>query len=67
MKQIPIKEFAKEKGQRNAATLLGLTQGALSKALRLERQIHVRLNDDGTYSAEEVKPFPSPSLRRSSL
>ncbi|MDG9928284.1 MULTISPECIES: Cro/CI family transcriptional regulator [unclassified Pseudomonas] len=59
MRRIPLNEFATEKSQVNAASLLGMTQGALSKALRVGRDIYVTEHDDGTYSAEEVKPFPS--------
>lgn len=43
--------------------LLGLTQGALNKALRVGRDIYVTENADGTYSAEEVKAFPSHSSK----
>ena len=35
-----------------------MTQGALSKALRVGRQVHVITNPDGSYVAEEVRPFP---------
>lgn len=35
-----------------------MTQGALSKALRVGRQVHVTTNPDGSYVAEEVRPFP---------
>ncbi|RQE92350.1 hypothetical protein IPC288_32000 [Pseudomonas aeruginosa] len=50
-------------GQTKAAALLGLTQGALNKALRVGRDIYVTENADGTYSAEEVKAFPSHSAK----
>lgn len=59
MTRIPFKEFVADKGQTEAATLLGVTQGAISKALRVGRDIYVQLMPDGRYSAEEVKPFPS--------
>jgi len=59
MHRIPLKEFAAEKGQTKAAALLGLTQGALNKALRVGRDIYVTCHEDGTYSAEEIKPFPT--------
>lgn len=59
MRRIPLHEFVSEKGQSQAAILLGLTQGALSKAIRLGRQIFVKCHEDGAFSAEEVRPFPS--------
>jgi hypothetical protein len=59
MKRIPLSEFAAEHGQSKAADLLGLTQGALSKAIRVGRDIVVVFNDDGQFSAFEQRPFPS--------
>ncbi|WP_110993109.1 Cro/CI family transcriptional regulator [Pseudomonas sichuanensis] len=58
MSRTHITEFAVEKGQTEAASLLGMTQGALSKAIRVGRDVYVTKNADGTYSAEEVRPFP---------
>lgn len=65
MHRIPLKDFSAQKGQTKAAALLGLTQGALNKALRVGRDIYVTENADGTYSAEEVKvkAFPSHSAK----
>ncbi|MBD9671601.1 hypothetical protein IB275_13545 [Pseudomonas sp. PDM21] len=59
MHRITLNEFAAEKGQTKAAALLGLTQGALNKALRVGRDIYVTENTDGSFSAEEIKPFPT--------
>lgn len=59
MRRITLNEFATEKGQTKAASLLGMTQGALNKALRVGRDIYVTENDDGSFSAEELRPFPS--------
>ena len=61
MTRITFKEFVQQKGQTEAALLLGITQGAVSKALRVGRDIYVHCLPDGAYSAEEVKPFPSQS------
>jgi hypothetical protein len=58
---IQLKDFARERGQPEAAMLLGVTQGALSKAIRVGRNIAVIPNPDGSYSAEETRPFPSRS------
>lgn len=59
MRRIPLHEFASEKGHTQAAVLLGLSQGALSKAIRLGRRIFVSCHKGGVFSAEEVRPFPS--------
>lgn len=58
MNRKPIKQFAAELGQSEAAVLLGMTQGALSKAIRVGRDVYVTQHADGSYSAEEVRPFP---------
>lgn len=59
MSRITLKEFAVEKGQTKAASLLGMSQGALNKALRVGRDIFVTERADGSFVAEEVRPFPS--------
>lgn len=59
MRDIPLTEFAAKHGQTRAAEMLGITQGALSKALRVGRRVTVCLGDDGTLSAHELRPFPS--------
>lgn len=64
MRRIPLNEFATERGQVQAASLLGMTQGALSKALRVGRSIYVTEHDDGTLTAEEVRPFPSQNSKQ---
>lgn len=59
MRRITLSEFASEHRQTKAAKLLGLTQGALHKALNSGREIYVTEHDDGTFIAEELRPFPS--------
>ena len=59
MKRIPFSDFVAEKGQESAASHLGVTQGAISKALRAGRALFVTMHDDGTFTAEETKPFPA--------
>lgn len=59
MRQMSLEKFAEEKGQTGAATALGMSQGALNKALRVGRKIVVTEHGKGVYSAEEVRPFPS--------
>jgi hypothetical protein len=59
MSRTTLHEFAQEHGQTKAATLLGLTQGSLNKALRVGRDVYVTRHCDGSFSAEELRPFPS--------
>lgn len=63
MHRIPLSEFAEGKGQTQAARLLGLTQGALNKALRVGREIYVIEQRDGSFTAEELRPFPSQAAK----
>jgi len=59
MSRITLKKFALDKGQTRAAALLGMSQGALNKALRVGRDIFVTELENGSFVAEEVRPFPS--------
>jgi hypothetical protein len=59
MSRKTLQEFAREHGQTKAATLLGLTQGSLNKALRVGRDVYVTEAPNGSFVAEEVRPFPS--------
>ncbi|CAI3798578.1 hypothetical protein GLGCALEP_02120 [Pseudomonas sp. MM221] len=59
MRRISLADFAAEKGQTKAAELLGLYQSALSKAIKSGREIQVIENEDGSYTAEETRRFPS--------
>lgn len=59
MGRITLSAFAETHGQEKAARLLGVTQGGLSKAIRTGRKIFVIQHADGTYTAEELRPFPS--------
>lgn len=64
MRRIPLTQFVAERKQTKSAMLLGMSQGALNKALRSGREIRVTEHDDGTFSAEEVKPFPSQAAKQ---
>lgn len=59
MKRTPLIKFVEARGQVDSALLLGCTQGAISKALRVGRDIYVTEHEDGTFSAEEVRAFPA--------
>lgn len=63
MKRIPFKDFVKKHGQAEAALALGVTQGAISKALRVGREIYVTCHKNGTYEAHELRPFPAQQKR----
>lgn len=57
MTRIPLAEFAAVSGQTETAKMLGVTQGALSKAIRQGRKIFVYQTPEKIV-AEEVRPFP---------
>ncbi|OTA21155.1 regulatory protein [Xenorhabdus beddingii] len=59
MEKIPLSEYVKLNGQAKAALLVGVHQTAISKALRSGRKIFLIRQEDGTYKAEECRPFPS--------
>jgi len=58
MSRIPLSQFAEKNGQTKTAVLLGMTQGALNKALRVGRDVYVTDMGDGKFKAEEIRPFP---------
>lgn len=59
MKKTPLPELVEKIGQAAVAKALGVSSPAISKALRAERDIRVLEHADGTYTAEEIRPFPS--------
>ncbi|KMJ46327.1 Cro/CI family transcriptional regulator [Xenorhabdus khoisanae] len=59
MEKIPLSEYVKLNGQAKTALLVGVHQTAISKALRSGRKIFLIRQEDGTYKAEECRPFPS--------
>lgn len=59
MTMVPLREFAKGHGQPRAASLLGMTQGALSKAIRIGRKVYVSQQTDGSFAAVELRSFPA--------
>lgn len=67
MSRVHIKEFARARGQTKAAEMLGITQGAINKALRVGRDIYVIETPDGSFFAEEVRPFPSQAQFKKSV
>ncbi|WRH15391.1 hypothetical protein GC087_21480 [Pantoea sp. JZ2] len=55
---LTLKDYVSEIGQVRAAQRLGVTQIAISKALRSGRSIFVQIEPDHI-AAFETKPFPS--------
>lgn len=58
MKKTPLPELVERIGQSAAAKRLGVSAPAISKALRAAREILVTEHEDGTLTAEEIRPFP---------
>lgn len=58
MKRFSLAEFVHKHGQPKTAEIFGIKQSAISKALRLKRKITIIELTDGTFKAEEVRPFP---------
>jgi hypothetical protein len=58
VQRIPLADYA-AKRHAQTAKRLGMSQGALSKAIREGRQIFVTEAPDGAICAVEEKPFPS--------
>ncbi|PHM29392.1 Cro/CI family transcriptional regulator [Xenorhabdus budapestensis] len=59
MEKIPLSEYVKQNGQAKTASLIGVHQTAISKALRAGRKIFLIRQEDGSYKAEECRSFPS--------
>jgi predicted transcriptional regulator len=58
MKKIPLPELVERMGQSAVAKGLGVSAPAISKALKAAREILVVEHENGTLTAEEVRPFP---------
>ena len=59
MNETPLDKFVAEKGQSEAARLLRVTAPAIHKALSAKRDIRVLELPDGSFQANELRPFPS--------
>ncbi|CAH0235875.1 hypothetical protein SRABI130_02864 [Pseudomonas sp. Bi130] len=59
MQRTPLKEFVAKVGQIKAAAALRMSQGGISKALRADREVYVTERADGSFEAQELKPFPA--------
>ncbi|MGO2306061.1 MAG: Cro/CI family transcriptional regulator [Providencia sp.] len=58
MDKLALKDYVKQHGQDKTAKAIGVTQGAISKAIREGRNILLSNTDDGI-KAVEIKPFPN--------
>lgn len=59
MKKTTLSVLVAERGQAAVAKALGVSAPAIAKALSTERVIFVTEHADGTFSAQELRPFPS--------
>ncbi len=59
MKETSLDQFVAEKGQSEAARLLGVTPPAIYKAIAAGRRIRVIEISEGAFQASELRPFPS--------
>lgn len=59
MEKIHLKDYVKKHGQYRVARDLNVSQGAISKALRNNRNIFVFCKNEKVVSAEEVRSFPA--------
>ncbi|MFU0821794.1 Cro/CI family transcriptional regulator [Pseudomonas lundensis] len=59
MKETSLDGFVAEKGQSEAARLLGVTPPAIYKAIAAGRHIRVVELSAGIFKASELRPFPS--------
>ncbi|WP_095052187.1 Cro/CI family transcriptional regulator [Pseudomonas sp. Irchel s3b2] len=59
MKKTPLPLLVERMGQIAVAKALGVSSPAISKALKAERDIQVTEHADGTFTAQEIRPFPS--------
>ncbi|PIT48558.1 Cro/CI family transcriptional regulator [Snodgrassella alvi] len=60
MKKMTLSDYVRNNGQRKTAKELGLTQGAISKALKSGRNIFIHTSHSGKVQAVETRPFPLP-------
>ncbi|SIQ83237.1 Cro/CI family transcriptional regulator [Pseudomonas flexibilis] len=59
MQKIQLSELVSTKGLAAVSRALGVSPPAIHKAISVNRNIFVTVRDDGTWVAEEVRPFPS--------
>lgn len=65
MKKTPLPELVERIGQAAVAKGLDVSAPAIAKALKAERVIQVTEHEDGSFTAEEIRPFPSQQQKKS--
>ena len=63
MSLLTLAQYAAQQSQDSASKLLGLSQAAVSKAIKAGRSIYVFHSDAGLAVAIELKPFPGKSSK----
>jgi len=63
--KISLAQYVSEVGQTNAARAIGVHQTAISKAVRVGRQIFIDRLPDGGVKAIEIREFPHQKKPRS--
>ncbi|MNJ24705.1 Cro [compost metagenome] len=58
MNKTPLPDLVSRIGQSAVAKGLGVSAPAIAKALKTERDILVTEHPDGSFTAEEIRPFP---------
>lgn len=66
MKKTTLHDLVGLKGQAAVAKALGVSAPAIAKALLAEREIYVTEHQDGAFTAEELRPFPSQATPKKS-
>ncbi|MGV6475035.1 Cro/CI family transcriptional regulator [Azotobacter vinelandii] len=59
METVALPDLVNRDGQSRVARELGVRPASIAKALKAGRNIIVTVHDDGSYTATEVRPFPS--------
>ncbi len=59
MENVSLDGLVSRLGQARVARALGVKPASIAKAIRTRRNIMVMVNDDGSYVAKEIRPFPS--------
>lgn len=63
MEKISLSELVIRVGQAKVASELNVRPPSIAGAIKAGRKITVTVHDDGSYSAEEVRTFPSQKPR----
>lgn len=58
MEVLSLGAFVRKIGQASVARALGVKPASIAKAIQAGRNITVAIEDDGTCTAQETRPFP---------